>query len=73
MHLRFKRMVSFAVFAIGACTCIYGITSTTACLQNYYHDHLLRDEIGKVISVDLDESKGCAIVKVKVKAATGNG
>lgn len=41
-------------------------------LQNYYHDHLLRNEIGKVISVDLDNRKTSAIVKVKVKAATGN-
>ena len=45
--------------------------SVPACLQQYYHDHLLRDEIGKVISVEVNENKACAIVKIKVKAATG--
>lgn len=41
-------------------------------LQNYYRDHLLRNEIGKVLSVCLDGNNTSAIVKVKVKAATGN-
>ena len=43
-----------------------------ACIQDYYHANLLRTEIGKVISIHFDDSKASAIVKVKVKAATGN-